>query len=142
MIEFQIIDDIPCPELILELCMAEVNLGSGKLDPLIELFVEQDVHPTLLQHLPGLDRTVKPCAFHVHVGHVGVTPHEHHPYLMTTILYLTDAVGQLVINPGRVGEQRVTPKEGRLVVIPGDLLHSVEASPHPELRVALVVSYN
>lgn len=139
---FTLFDHIHIPDELIEMCLCQEDKGFIT-DDRIKAFVYAVMLPTIKQtHSPAMDlQTLQPCAFHVHVSTRGLTPHNHLPHVLTSILYLTDAEGDLIVYGSDGSEFRVHPKAGRMVVMHGSMMHAVEPSHDNQLRMSLVASY-
>lgn len=135
---YLLVDGINIPDELIDLVMCQENKIFIE-DPVIQDWVESHL-TTLGFAFPGVRKTLKPCSNHVHISDQGLTPHNHLPHAYTSVLYIMDAEGELVLgDPDDC--VRLKPKAGRFVFFPADLMHSVEASAHAELRIALVTNY-
>ncbi|MNN76376.1 hypothetical protein D3C81_1927520 [compost metagenome] len=103
----------------------------------IQEFTNAHILPLVREtlHIPEL----MACSNHVHIGTDGLEPHDHLPHAFTSVLYVTDAEGAIVLEPCDAAI-RIKPCEGRLVVFGATVVHSVDPS-HGELRAALVTNY-
>lgn len=133
-----VVDDIIIPDFLIELAMCQENKIFVE-DEIINKWVTETITPVVLTH-PLVRGPLVACSNHVHISHKGLTPHDHRPHLFTSVLYLADAEGNLVVNPME-DEYYINPKQGRLVVFPGESVHMVQESPSPELRISLVTNY-
>ncbi|MNO14056.1 hypothetical protein D3C76_36960 [compost metagenome] len=132
-----IIDDIAIPDHLIDLALCEIDKGvvvGGELNG----WADEHILPLAQAHL-GLPELAI-CANHVHIGPAGLTPHDHLPHAYTSVLYLVDAVGELVVHLPE-GQQYIQPKAGRLVIFPATLIHHVEQSPRDEMRISFVNNY-
>lgn len=137
--DFVIVDDVPFPEGLMDLLLALPELDKV-YDPELKAFMARPLTKVVRKHMPGTRKNLRFVTGHVHNGSLGIGAHDHKPYRYTSVLYACDAVGELVVDPhGRAIE--IEPREGRLVIMRGDLVHSVNKSPRGEFRTALVSNY-
>jgi hypothetical protein len=135
---YAIIDGIEVPDDLVTWCLCEENKAQIKEDRIHD-FVDDILLPYAKQFpAAGLDLHV--TSNHVHIGSNGLTPHNHLPHALTSIFYLVDAEGELVISPTEEPE-RVKPVTGRLVIIQAHIFHAVTKSPDREMRLSLVTNY-
>lgn len=80
-------------------------------------------------------------ANHIHVGDQGIIAHDHIPHVFSSVVFLTDSLGELVINLPTGFVEVVIPVKGNVVVFPSQWVHHVKPSPRPELRVTFVSNY-
>jgi hypothetical protein len=133
-----IIDNVALPDWLFEAALCEHNKGFIE-NPVIQQFTDEHLLPLVKTHVDA-GPELYACSNHVHVGTAGLTPHDHLPNAFTSVLYLTDAEGELVVDPCGINE-RIKPVAGRFVIFKGDTIHAVDKSPHDELRMALVTNY-
>jgi hypothetical protein len=131
-------EPVVIPEWMIDQAFCEVNKAFIETPEVNEWAIETIL--PMIKKLLG-DDTITICANHFHIGAAGLTPHDHLPHAFTSVLYLTDAEGELVIHLPDGKFQNVVPKEGRLVFLPAHLLHHVEQSPNDELRISFVSNY-
>lgn len=136
---YLIIDDVEIPSWLVDSVFCEPN-KDFIYDEKINQFADETLLP-LAQHHPLAESTTHIYSNHVHIGTIGLEPHNHLPHRLTSVLYLEDAVGTLMFDiDGKT--VRITPRKGRYVIFTADLMHSVEPSPIEELRIALVTNYD
>lgn len=135
---YVVVDDVAIPDWLIEAVFCEPNKGFIETAA-IQAFTTTYVLPYLLAH-PDVKAGLEVCSNHVHIGSSGLTPHDHLPNAFTSVLYLMDAEGELVIEPCGAAIP-VKPKAGRLVFFAGTVVHSVNESPSDELRMSLVSNY-
>jgi len=129
---------VEIPDWLLGDLLTEVNLG---------FISSSKINEWIIQTLVPLaatftDRTdIWACASHVHVGDIGVEPHDHLPHEFTSVLFMTDSQGELVMIMPDKSEMVIKPEEGKYVLFPASWIHYVKPSPEPELRVTLVSNY-
>jgi hypothetical protein len=133
-----IVDHVTIPDWLFEAALCEPNKRFIE-DPMIQQFTDEHLLPLVKAHV-GARPELYACSNHVHIGTDGLTPHDHLPNDFTTVLYLTDAEGELVVDPCGINE-RIRPVAGRFVIFKGGTVHAVDASPHDELRMSLVTNY-
>lgn len=133
-----VIDDVDLPDWLFEAALCEDNKGFIE-NTQIQQFTNTHLLPLVMSHAAA-SSGLYACSNHVHVGTAGLTPHDHLPCVLTSVLYLTDAEGELVVDPCGINE-RIKPRAGRFVIFKGETVHAVERSPHDELRLALVTNY-
>ena len=132
------VEGIPVPDWVVDQAFCEIDKDVVISEDLIK-WADETILPITQQHLQLQDLVI--CANHVHIGPGGLTPQDHLPHVFTSVLYLLDAEGPLVIHDQQGNHHRVHPKEGRLVIFSARLLHHVERSPHDELRISFVSNY-
>ncbi len=139
---FTVTEYIPFPDDLITWCMCQED-RTGINDPRIREYVWNVLLPNVkaIPNFPMDLSEIRPCAYHVNLTTLAVTPHDHLPFVLTTVLYLTDSEGCLVVEPHSEKPYRVHPRAGRMVTIHGSTVHAVEHSTDNQLRVALVVSY-
>jgi len=134
--EYIIIDGVEFDEKLIHECLIYPDKSQVR-DEIIWPYARDILAPLAISSHGAGHRGAFAATAHVLQGNYGVGVHDHGPYLLTAILYLTDAEGALVVDP--LGEAvEVFPKAGRLVIIRGSTVHSAHPSPHPELRVGIV----
>ena len=133
------VDDVPIPDWLLEAAFCQPNKAYIS-ERTIQDFAWDVLLPLARRH-PDVNISLRPCSNHVHIGDVGLTPHNHLPHAFTSVLYLEDSMGELVLNPDTAEERMINPIKGRFVMFAGDIMHSVNPSPCPELRISLVTNY-
>lgn len=132
------LDGIVIPEWLLDEAMCQPNKGDVSSDAIHD-YVESTILSHVQDHpLGGTALKVSTC--HVHISDRGLTTHDHLPHHLTSVLYLTDSDGELVIDPDGINET-VKPKAGRMVIFAASTPHAVNESPTAELRIALVNNY-
>jgi hypothetical protein len=139
---FAIMEHIPVPEEMELWCMCQPDKTTVDDDRIVDYV--WDVLLPALRSLPNhpMDlANIRPCAYHVNLSTNGVTPHNHLPHALTTVLYVTDADGALVVEPCSEKPHKVYPRRGRMVVMHGSTMHGVEPSFDEQFRISLVVSY-
>lgn len=129
---------VEIPEWLLEQAFCEVNKEYIETETVVDWALD-NILPFAQKLLDTQDITI--CANHFHMGTAGLTPRDHLPHAFTSILYLTDAEGELVIHLPAGKFMHVTPEAGLLVTFPAHLVHHVEQSPIDELRVSLASNY-
>lgn len=133
---YHVIDDIPVPDWLFDAMLCEPNKGYIETES-IRAFTTENILPLVQDKLGQTELYI--CSNHVHIGTEGLEPHDHLPNDYTSVFYVTDSEGAIVLDP--CGEQiRVKPKEGRLVFFAGSVVHSVDPS-HGEFRASLVCNY-
>jgi hypothetical protein len=133
-----VLDNIPVPDWLFEQALCEPNKEYIET-PEIQAFTNECILPLVKTHVQA-DPSLEACSNHVHISAAGLTPHDHLPHAFTSVFYIVDAEGELVVDPCGLGEL-ITPRAGRLVIFPGHVVHSVNKSPHDELRISLVTNY-
>lgn len=129
---------IEIPESLIELCLCETNKAQLNSNAIHD-YVDQSILPIVQEVIKDAVQLVV-TSNHVHIGGAGLTPHNHLPHKMSSILFLTDADGELVLQPGD-NWVNIKPKAGRLVIIPAAMYHQVKPSKVPGLRLSLVSNY-
>jgi len=137
--DYIIVEGIEPPEWLLDAMYAEKEL-SHITDPRINDYMKSVLRDIVFANHPDATPSLWMVCGHVHVGIEGVTPHDHLPYHLTSILYLLDAEGELVVDPDNEALE-IKPRQGRMVIIRGDVIHLVKPSINGELRAALVSNY-
>lgn len=132
------VEEVPVPEWVIEQSFCETDKAVVVNEELIK-WADEVILPLTRDHLELQSLVI--CANHVHIGPGGLTPHDHLPHAFTSVLYLVDAEGPLVIHDQHDRHHRVYPREGRLVIFSARLLHHVEPSPADELRISFVSNY-
>lgn len=137
-----ILDYIRFPENLPDLALCQTNK---------EFITDPEINDYVTTHLlPQVREWVKvdegyelhACANHVHIGDQGINIHDHQPHALTSVLFLTQSDGMLVLHEDPVTPgQAIKPKPGRFVIMKGTTLHQVFPSPMPELRITLVSNY-
>lgn len=135
---YTVVDNVAIPEWLVDAAMCEPNKGSIDT-PEIWSFVEEQLLPLVMRQTQA-QPTLYVSSNHVHISAAGLTPHDHLPNVFTSVLYLVDAEGRLIIDPDGINE-RVKPVAGRFVIFKGETIHAVEKSPQNELRISLVSNY-
>lgn len=132
------VDDIPIPDWLYDAAFCQHNKVFIS-EKSINDFAWEVLLPLANRH-PDVRANLRPCASHIHIGDAGLSPHKHLPHAFTSVLYLDDAIGELVIDPQGAAIE-IYPRKGRFVVFGGDVWHSVNPSPCKELRISLVTNY-
>ena len=135
---YAIVDGIAVPDDLVMWCLCEESKAQIKEDKIHD-FVD-DILLTYAKQFPSMGLDLHVTSNHVHIGSNGLTPHNHLPHELTSIFYLVDADGELVISPTEEPE-RVKPVAGRLVIIQSHIFHAVTKSPEREMRLSLVTNY-
>jgi len=135
---YVVVDDVAIPDWLIDAAFCEPNKVFIET-PEIQAFTTAHILPLVKTH-PDARPDLVCCSNHVHISDAGLTAHDHLPHQFTSVLYLMDAEGELVIEPCGVAIP-VKPKAGRLVFFAGDVIHSVNESPSDELRMSLVSNY-
>ncbi len=135
---YMTLDGIKIPDWLIDDAMCQPNKGSVESDAIHD-FVDATILPYVKDHpLAGSALVASTC--HIHISDRGLSTHDHAPHHLTSVLYLTDASGELVIDPDGINET-VKPTRGRLVIFASTTPHAVNPSPSPELRISLVNNY-
>lgn len=129
---------VEIPEWLLEQAFCEVNKAFIETEE-VNAWALENILPLTQELLDCKNITI--CANHFHLGAAGLTPHDHLPNAFTSILYLTDAEGQLVIHLPDNKFMYITPEAGLLVTLPAHLVHHVEQSTSDELRISFASNY-
>lgn len=137
--DYVVVDGIDFPEELITLMYTQHELKQIT-DPELLAFQRDVLHPLVIKHHPKAKSRLAFITGHVHIGTRGVTAHDHLPYTFTSVFYMTDAHGALVVDPNGSAEH-VKPKAGRLVILRAHVMHSVLKSPEDEMRIALVSNY-
>lgn len=137
--DYVVVDGISFPEELIGLMYTQQELTRITDDTLMA-FQRDVLHPLVIRYHPDARSDLAFITGHVHIGIEGVTPHDHLPYRFTSIFYMADAEGALVVDPHGDAEL-ISPKAGRLVILRASVVHSVLKSPSDEMRVALVSNY-
>lgn len=135
---YAIVDNLAVPDELVTWCLCEQSKAQIREDRIHD-FVDQYLLPHAKQ-FPGMGLDLKVTSNHVHIGDAGLTPHNHLPHALTSIFYLVDAEGQLVISPTE-NPERIKPVLGRLVIVQSHIFHAVTRSPGKEMRLSLVSNY-
>lgn len=135
---WKILNGIEIPESLIELCLCETSKALIH-SVAIHDYVDRVILP-IVQGVIQNSVQLEVTSNHVHIGGAGLTPHNHLPHLMSSILFLTDADGELILQPGD-NWVNIKPKAGRLVIIPATMYHQVYPSKVPGLRLSLVSNY-
>ena len=134
-LSYRIVDKIAIPDWLLEALLCEPNKQFIRTQSILD-FSHLAILP-LVRRVVG--RNLRICSSHVHIGTKGLTPHDHLPHAFTSVFYLTDSKGALVVDV-EDGQHFIYPKKGRLVFFNAKTVHSVEPS-EGELRASLVCNY-
>ncbi|MCY1285322.1 hypothetical protein D9M68_17730 [compost metagenome] len=129
------LEQVPFPDWLIDLSFCETNKQYVETEEINE-FVRLHLLPIVAEEL-GCPEGLHVTASHVHCSSDGLTPHDHLPHHYTSVLYLMDAEGDLIVHADL--DHRVHPVEGRFVLMDARLKHSVEASDC--LRISLVTNY-
>lgn len=130
--------DVAIPDWLIEDLLVEDNLGVIKTKKLNRWAVS-NILP-VAKGLTGIF-DLWMCGNHVHIGDTGVAPHDHLPHLYTSVIFLTDSFGELVMTFPDSEELTITPEVGKMVLFPASWIHYVKPSPSPEFRVTFVSNY-
>lgn len=138
MTKYLSIDDVAIPDWLFEAVLCEPNKGQiASME--IHDWVDDVLLPIARNHPLARDG-LRVSTNHVHIGSQGLEPHNHLPHVQTSVLYLADSEGRLVLHLN--GDQvPLIPRTGRFVTFSADVVHHVEQSPFDELRIALVTNY-
>jgi len=137
-IEFQEVYHIPVHDWLLGAVMCEQErtfINSEELNG----WADKYILPILKRQMDDPDLII--TANHVHIGDEGVEPHDHLPHLYTSVLFLVDAEGLLILHRPNGTTYAIKPEKGKLVFFKADQLHHVEPSPEREFRVTFVSNY-
>ena len=135
---YPLIDGVDIPDWLFEAVLCEPNKGQiGAAE--IHDWVDDVLLPLAKRHFLAREG-LRVSSNHVHIGSVGLDPHNHLPHALTSILYLTDSEGCLVLHL-KEGGIPITPRAGRFVTFSAGVVHHVEPSPSDELRISLVTNY-
>lgn len=129
---------VDVPDWLLAELLAEPNLGVIASSKLNQWAID---HILPVAQLVTGREDLWLCANHVHIGDVGVKPHDHLPHEFTSVVFLTDSLGELVMNMPDGSENVIIPEEGKMIIFPASWIHYVRPSPEPELRVTFVSNY-
>lgn len=134
---FHQIYHIPIPEWLLDQAFCEVDKQFIETEE-VNQWALDTILPVVRQVTGITDITI--CANHVNIGTNGVSPHDHLPHAFTSVLFLVEAEGKLVIHTPDE-PYKIKPQEGMLVFFPADIVHHVEPSYCDELRISFVSNY-
>lgn len=137
-VTYTVIDNIVIPDELIDLTFCQINKEFIE-DEAVTAFAVDMILPVIQEQI-GESQVLRVSANHVHIGTDGLDPHHHLPHRYAAVLYLMDAEGCLVLDPADQAI-RIQPQQGRLVFFPAHVVHAVEASPTPELRIALVTNF-
>lgn len=129
------LEQMPFPDWLIDAVLCEPNKAFIETASIND-YVNSIILPIVADELNWPDN-LQVTANHVHCSSDGLEPHDHLPHEYTSVLYLIDAEGDLIVHDG--GEHRVTPAEGRFVLMDARLKHSVE--PSNCMRISLVTNY-
>lgn len=138
--DYVVVDGIPVPEGLDDLVLTQDDLVRIT-DEVIFSYMRDVQVPLVVKHHPDAKHNLQFITGHVHVKDEGVEPHDHLPYAFTSVLYLSDAQGALVIDPHGDAIE-ILPKTGRMVIMKASLVHSAKKSPQREMRLALVTNFS
>lgn len=136
--ELHIVEGLEIPDWLLIDLMTERNLGT---------ITSAKINEWACDYVLGMARQcignddLRLYTSHVHIGDIGIEPHDHLPYLFTSVIFLTDSLGELVMVLPSGEEKVIRPEEGKMVLFPASWIHYVNPSPEPELRVTFVSNY-
>lgn len=134
---------IEVPDEVIEVAMCMANKAYTDNEVLREFLLGEQVIKYIREVMPEWEGPYNLSAVHVHIGDKGLTPHVHNdefPVKCNVVVFLTEASGRLFAQVGS-NLWPVKPKLGRLVMMTAGVVHWVEPSPQPELRMTLVGNY-
>ena len=138
MTDLHILHNVALPDWLLTDLLTEVNLGFITSSKINEWAINT-LTPLAASATGRCDISL--CTSHVHVGDTGVEPHDHLPHEFTSVVFLTNSLGELVMHLPDGSEKVIVPEEGKMVLFPASWIHYVRPSPEPELRVTFVSNY-
>lgn len=130
-----IIENIEVPDWLIDAAFCETNKEFIETPEILK-FIDEQLLPQVDDEL-DYPENLHVSSSHVHIGSHGLTPHDHLPHEYTSVLYLVDGDGDIVLHLDEL--QRVSPVAGRLLLMDASIVHSVEAG--HGLRLSLVVNY-
>jgi hypothetical protein len=136
---YPLIDGVDIPDWLFEAALCEPN--KGQIESVeIHDWVDAVLLPLAKQHFLAR-KGLRVSTNHVHIGTAGLSPHDHNPHELTSVLYLTDSEGCLVLHLNEAGIS-IDPRAGRFIVFAAGVTHHVMESPADELRISLVTNYD